>query len=76
MKTKDRVKEEIGLYKLLMTFTLAICSSLIGWLFQNAVNVTLVTIIVALAGIIISLLVTVFFFTNIDTRIKELDYDY
>lgn len=34
-KTKDLVKEEIGFYKLLMTITSGITSSLIGWLFNN-----------------------------------------
>jgi hypothetical protein len=34
--TKDRLKEEIGLFKLLMTITSAIDGSLTSWLFNNS----------------------------------------
>ncbi len=35
MKTKDRLKEEIGFDKLIMTIASAMFSSLAGWLFGN-----------------------------------------
>lgn len=35
MKTKDRLKEEIGFDKLIMTIAAAMFSSLAGWLFTN-----------------------------------------
>lgn len=75
MKTRDRIKEEIGLYKLLMTITSAILISLTSWLFQGTGNSGLVTTILAVTGAIFSLAATVFFFLSIDIKIKELDYN-
>ena len=75
MKTRDRIKEEIGLYKLLMTITSAIFISLTSWLFQGAENSGIITTILAVTGAIFSLAATVFFFLSIDIKIKELDYN-
>jgi cation transporter-like permease len=76
MKNKDRIKEEIGFEKLLMTITSAISISLIGWLFQNVGNSGLITTILVAGGILFSLTATVFFFLSIDIKIKELDHEH
>ncbi len=75
MKTKDRIKEEIGLYKLLMTITSAIFVSLTSWLFQSLGNSGLFVAILAVVSALFSLSAMIFFFLNIDIKIKELDYN-
>ncbi len=35
MKTKDRIKEEIGLEKLIMTLLVAVISSFLSWTWSN-----------------------------------------
>lgn len=76
MKTKDRVKEEIGLYRLFMTVALAVLSSLVGWSWNNIVSAGLLSkIIIFLTAFLLSFSVLILFF-NIDSKIQELDnYD-
>jgi len=73
--TKDRLKEEISLYKLLMTIASAIATSVVGWLFKNIDKVLSLTGGLALVSLIFALFVTIFFLTKINTKIKELDYE-
>lgn len=75
MKTKDRIKEEIGLYKLFMTVALAVLSSLIGWSWNgiSPLNLKLKNMIyLMLCAFFILILIL---FLKIDSRTKELDYD-
>jgi hypothetical protein len=74
MKTKDRLKEEIGLDKLLMTILSAIASSIFGWLFSKA-ELSLTTISIFLVAVSF-FAATVFFLVQIKIKIKELDYDW
>jgi hypothetical protein len=75
MKTKDRIKEEIGFDKLLLTIAAAMFSSLIGWLFnyrnQN-LSITMIFVFLIAAAF---LALIIFFFININTKIRELDYE-
>ena len=79
MKTKDRLKEEIGLYKLLMTIVSAMFSSLVSWLFNNikiAKKIEFSVEVLLLSMIAIFLLfVVIIFLTTINSKIKELDYE-
>ncbi len=75
MKTKDKIKEEIGFYKLLMTITSAIASSLVGWLFNNLGVVLSAKIIFVFTGMMIFLFITIFFLIAIKTKIEELSYE-
>jgi hypothetical protein len=36
--TKDRLKEEIGLFKLLLTIAMAMFTSIVSWVWNNAHN--------------------------------------
>lgn len=73
--TKDRLKEEIGFYKLLMTITSAISSSLMGWLFNNSDKIPSATLVFIFAITLVSLVATIFFLIQINTKIEELDYE-
>lgn len=73
MKNHDRIKEEIGFEKLLMTIAFAAFSSIVGWLFKNYSHLSLVTLtLFSIASIL--LIVIIFLFVNVNTKIKELDY--
>ena len=71
--TKDKLKEEIGLYKLLMTITSAISSSLIGWLFNNSDKIVSVTLVFVFGVMAVFLSATVFFLIQTNIKIEELD---
>lgn len=60
-KTRDRIKEEIGLHKLLMTITSVIASSLTGWLFNNAKQISVLTLTLVFVGMFVSAMATIFF---------------
>ncbi len=74
MKTKDRIKEEIGLYKLLMTIFSAIDSSIVGWLFNNINDSSIITLIIGFLIVIILTIAIMIFFTEINAKIEDLDY--
>lgn len=71
--TKDILKEKIGLYKLLMTITSAISSSLIGWLFNNSDNILSATLVFVFVVMAIFLIATVFFLIQVNVKIEELE---
>ena len=73
--SKDRLKEEIGLYKLLMTITSAISSSLIGWIYNNIAEIFLIEVVIISVTILSLLAATFFFLYKINTKIGELRYD-
>ena len=73
MKTKDRIKEEIGLYKLLITIFSAIASSIIGWIFTADET----SFMISIAGIFIaiSLIIAVIkLYFRVTTNIEDIDY--
>ena len=73
MRTKDRIKEEIGLDKLLMTILSAMASSMIGWLFYNlALSPKAIAV---LSVVFVFLTFTIFILFQIKIKIKELDND-
>lgn len=72
MKTKDRLKEEIGFDKLLMTIASAMFSSLAGWLFGNQEK-GLSIILFSVSLLIVFLAVIIYTFLSINTKIKNLD---
>jgi hypothetical protein len=74
MKSKDQIKEEIGVYKLLMTMSSAITSSLIGWLFGKYSIITTESILVFVV-MTVFLTATVFFLVKTYSKIKELAYE-
>lgn len=75
MKTKDRLKEEIGLYKLLMTIVFAISSSIVSWLFNNGYK-THFTIKITMLTLVLVFIIAIFFFIfEINTKIEELDHE-
>lgn len=73
MKTKDRLKEEIGFYKLLIGIVSAVSSSLISLVFSGDYN--LIKNILLLTISISLVLVAAFFIIKIYTNIEELDYE-
>ena len=75
MKTKDRIKEEIGLYKLLMTFAFAVFTSITSWFWNSANSFTFVINIMVGFLIISFFWIGLFLFIEINKKIKELDYD-
>jgi cell shape-determining protein MreD len=74
MKTKDRIKEEIGLHKLLMTIASAMFSSLASWLFNNSDRDLSITVILLFLLTTILLVLIIFFFIKINVKIGELDH--
>ncbi len=74
MKTKERIKEEIGLYKLLMTIFAAIASSVGGWIFSNFNYAVAGDLILALLSEIFFLTIVCILFFVINTKIEDLDY--
>ncbi len=75
MKTKDRLKEEIGFEKLLMTILSAIASPLFAWLFNQYNQISLAAAIMVTLFALSLVSIITFLFANINTKIKELDYD-
>ncbi|OFW94374.1 MAG: hypothetical protein A2887_04775 [Alphaproteobacteria bacterium RIFCSPLOWO2_01_FULL_40_26] len=74
MKTKDRLKEEISFYKLIMTISSAIFSSLVGWLFNNiTTEISMVRLIMVIVTMVVSFIITSLSLVKIRTEIKELD---
>ncbi len=74
MKTKDRVKEEIGLYKLFMTVALAVFISLIDWVWHNSSSSTFWSNLVVFLAVTILLVIIFILFLTIDLKIKKLDF--
>lgn len=73
MKTKDRIKEEIGFEKLLLTLLIAIISSLSSWTWNNE-KVLLGIIATALYSLCFIFAIAAFLsFLKIKLKIKELD---
>ena len=70
--TKDRLKEEIGLYKLLMTILSLLFTSIVSWMWND--NIVLEIKILFYLGAILSLILNIFLFFKIDSKIKELDH--
>jgi len=75
MKTKDRLKEEIGFDKLLMTIAAAMFSSLIGWLFNYRDQDLSITMALIFTIAVAFLAIIIFLFFNINVKIRELDYE-
>ena len=74
MKSKDRIKEEIGLYNLLLTVALAVFISLMSWMWNNSSASSIWSnIIIFIAIIMVSIFILIFLLT-IDLKIKELDF--
>jgi|GEM_PF-6741315 len=76
MKTKDRLKEEIGLHKLLMTITSAVAVSLISWVCSNFDYNFSLKFLFAFVGILILTTATFVFLTQTINKIGvgELDH--
>jgi len=72
MKTKDRLKEEIGFDKLIMTIVSAIFTSLVGWLFQQNLGLSII-LISAYLFITCLFVMIIVIFLNINTKIAKLD---
>mgnify|MGYP006100842139 CR=1 FL=1 len=71
--TKDRLKEEIGFDKLLMTIASAMLSSFVGWIFNNVEIGLSLTMILMFLLTLVFLGVILFLFNNINYKIRELD---
>ena len=71
--TKDRLKEEIGFYKLLMTIASAFALSLSGWFLNNINYHFSPNVIFVLIGGVVFWLVTFSIGIEIIKKIKELD---
>ena len=72
MINKDKLKEEIGFNKLLMTISSAISVSLIGWLFNNFDGHISLRFLIVFFTLTISLYFTNFFIINTKNKIEEL----
>lgn len=72
--TKDRLKEEIGLFKLLMTISAAILTSIVSWFWNNYQNISITIMAIIALSLLVFLSITLFLFNKIDHKIKELDY--
>jgi hypothetical protein len=72
MKITDRIKEEVGLHKLLMTMSSAVSISLAGWLCDNFYGFS-IKFLLACFGTVFFLALTFFFLARINNKIKELD---
>ena len=72
MTSKDKLKEEIGLNKLLMTISSAIAISLIGWLFKNFNEQYSLRFFIVFITLTIFLSLTRYYLKNINAKIKEL----
>ncbi len=75
MKTKDRIKEEIGLYKLLLTLDFAMATSLASWLWSNFVQFNIVVKIAILFTLFVLIIFGGYLLMLTWSKIKELDYE-
>jgi len=76
MKTKDRIKEEIGFEKLLLTLLVAIASSLSSWTWGNINSLPMVLLVTLYFLCIVCAVFASMSFVKIKLKIKELDtYD-
>ncbi|NBV06410.1 MAG: hypothetical protein EBS06_04125 [Proteobacteria bacterium] len=73
MKTKDRIKEEIGLEKLLLTLLVAIISSISSWTWSNKVTLSFAVVIFLYVLCVILSTIAFAFFLKVKLKIKELD---
>ena len=74
MKTKDRIKEEIGLEKLAMTLLVATISSLLSWTWGNhELLLKEITYFFYVLSFILGI-IAIISFIKIKLKIKELDY--
>lgn len=77
MKTKDRIKEEIGLDKLLMTLSVAIVSSLLSWAWSNREVLSKEMIIFCYFLVFVCMSLSAISFVKIKLKMRELDcYEY
>jgi uncharacterized membrane protein YczE len=72
--TKDRLKEEIGLFKLIMAIATAVFTSMISWLWNNYQTAFLSEVVTIIISLVLFSIATLFLFIKIDHKIKELDY--
>ena len=74
--TKDRLKEEIGLFKLIMTIAAAIFTSMVSWFWNNYQAASASDVAIIIFSMIIFSAITFLLFIKIKLKIKELDnYD-
>ncbi len=74
--TKDRLKEEIGLFKLLMTIATAVFTSIVSWFWNNYQTASILNMVIIIMSLIIFSSITLFLFIKINHKIEELDnYD-
>jgi len=73
MKSKDRIKEEIGLNKLLITIFAAIVVSLAAYLYKEKNNISNAEIIITFLVFFIFLAFCIFLYQITISKIKELD---
>lgn len=73
MKSNDRVKEEIGFYKLLLTIIFATFTSLVSWFWSNADSYKTLSLLVVTL-IIFCVISGIYFYIKIDSKIKELTH--
>ncbi len=72
--TKDRLKEEIGLFKLVMTITTAIFTSVASWFCNNYQNASVVIMIIVISVLMTFSIITFFLFSKTYHKIKDLEY--
>ena len=76
MQTKDKLKEEIGFEKLLMTLLVAVITSLASWAWSNQVVFSTFFKATIEIFLVYLLFAVVVLFIRIKNKIKELDkYD-
>lgn len=75
MRTKDRIKEEIGLYKLLMTIISAISISLIGLLFGNIATPLSPKFVITFLTMPCFSTAAFFFLAKVANTIEDLNYE-
>lgn len=75
MKTKDRIKEEIGFYKLLVVITSAITFSSVSWLFNNVSIILSTKFFIVFIAMLTFLVPTIYFLFIITKKIEELSYE-
>ena len=77
MKTRDRIKEEIGLEKLLLTLLVAIVSSFTSWTWSNQKVLSEIIVNSLYFLSIILIIIAFMLFVKIKLKIRELDrYEY
>ncbi len=77
MKTKDRLKEEIGFEKLLLTLLVAVISSFSSWTWSNQVVLLSAEVNMLYSLCVILAIMAFIIFVKIKLKIRELDqYEY